>query len=88
MRKPVLWCAIVSIVIAFFGQVLWESPLRVFVFQLTYVGGWIAWQFINPQNAWRFDLVAVSINALLYFAVLESARRLLRRSAPQERKDI
>jgi hypothetical protein len=74
-RKKTLLYGLIALLIALLAQALWESPLQAAVWQITYIGGWLAWHLRKPSESseatvWVFDLIAMTANAIVYFSVM------------------
>ena len=57
---------VAAVLLAVTGQALWESPLVKFAWHATYLGGRAAWA-MQLRPGWVFDLIAITINATIYF---------------------
>jgi hypothetical protein len=75
--------AVCVLAVAFLLQAAWESPLRPLIFYLTDPGCRFAWSVSKPDysstiSVWRFDLIAMAVNASVYFILLFAIAMLLR----------
>jgi hypothetical protein len=75
-------------VLAFFLQALWESPIRPTIAWITDPGCRLAWYIATPDysrnaSVWRFDLIAVGVNTLVYSAAYFAGAFFLRRIVRQ-----
>ena len=70
-KRRVLLFTLMFFVMALLLQAAWESPLRPAVAWLTAPGCRLGWWIATPtysinSTVWRFDLVAVAVNTLVY----------------------
>lgn len=88
-RKRIIVYAVLALAMAFLAHQLWDSVLNPLVWDLTYIGTRLARAIHQPDydslaSARVFDALAITINALIYFAVLVagdcSRARLRKRS--------
>ena len=88
-RKRIIVYAVLALAIAFLAHQLWDSVLNPLVWDLTYIGTRLARAIHQPDydslaSARVFDALAITINAVIYFAVLvagdRSRARLRKRS--------
>jgi hypothetical protein len=81
MRRKLIY-ATLALVIAFFAHVLWKSLFNPLVWHITYIGVHMARAIHEPNydsvaSARLFDVLAILINAIIYFVALLALGRLL-----------
>jgi hypothetical protein len=77
MRKLAKY-AIAAVVIAVIAQAMWESPLVTLVHHITWLGGRTAWG-IDLRPGWGFDVVASTVNAVVYLTAMLALDAVVRR---------
>src|ERR1035437_1917902 len=90
-RFPIL-LGICVYVVASLLQAVWESPLRNAIAYITDPGCRFARYIAKPDyslngTVWRFDMIAATVNALVYFIVLFTCALLLKRARDKTRRD-
>src|SRR5262249_30740187 len=78
-RRTIIY-AVLALAIAFVGQHFWYTLFNPLIWDLTYIGTRLARLIHQPDydsvaSARAFDLLAIGINALLYFALLVAGER-------------
>jgi hypothetical protein len=90
-RKRKIIYAVLALAIAFVAHQLWYTVLNPLIWDLTYIGTRLA-RAIHPPDydsalsTRVFDMLAIAINALIYFVVLvagDRSRARLRKRAPR-----
>jgi hypothetical protein len=81
-RKTLFSLGLTAIVIAFGAQAVYETPFSSFVWYLVFVGGRVSWTIHRPNydnngSVWLFDLIAISVNAVVYFVAIYLTRRAI-----------
>jgi ABC-type antimicrobial peptide transport system permease subunit len=79
-RKRIIVYAVLALAIAFLAHQLWYTVLNPLIWNLTYIGTWLARAIHQPDydslaSERVFDVLAITINALIYFAVLVAGDR-------------
>lgn len=87
-KKRTIVYAVLALAIAYVGQHFWYTLYNPLIWDLTYIGTHLARAIHQPDydsaaSARAFDLLAIGINALVYFALLVALDRGAARLRPR-----